>query len=156
MRISPTAFTRVARKALATIAATAVVGGTTVLMAGTAAAATVVADNCTGVVGGRVGDTVSVNGASVSELVRAGAEEARTIVVVHHLTIWPNHLARKISDTQIEVGTVPDARTGSISGEAIGAAVRRALEGKAGLGALPSTQRTTLEASPGPFRPRVG
>lgn len=146
MRISPTAFTRVARKALATIAATAVVGGTTVLMAGTAAAATVVADNCTGVVGGRVGDTVSVNGASVSELVRAGAEEARTIVVVHHLTIWPNHLARKISGTQIEVGTVPDARTGSISGEAIGAAVRRALEGKAGLGALPSTQRTTLDS----------
>ncbi len=66
MRISPTAFTRVARKALATIAATAVVGGTTVLMAGTAAAATVVADNCTGVVGGRVGDTVSVNGATVT------------------------------------------------------------------------------------------
>ncbi|WP_298181070.1 hypothetical protein [Saccharomonospora sp.] len=146
MRISPTAFSRVARRALATIAATAVVGGMTVLTAGTAAAATAVADNCTGAVGGRVGDMVALDGASVSELVRAGAEEARTIVVVHHLTIWPNHLARKISDTQVEVGTVPDAPTSSISGEAIGAAVRQALEGKAGLGALPSTQRTTLDS----------
>ncbi|EHR63944.1 hypothetical protein [Saccharomonospora cyanea] len=145
MRIGSTTLTRVARRTLAATTAAAVIGGAAVLSAGTASAATVTADSCTSVVGGRVGDVVVVDGAAVSELVRQGAEEARTIVVIHHLTIWPNHLAREMEDEHVEVGTVPDRRTSAIDGEVIGAAVRDALEGKAGLGALPSTQETTLD-----------
>lgn len=145
MRIGSTAFLRVARRAFTATTAAAVIGGTALLSAGTASAATVTTDSCTSVVGGRVGDTVVLDGAAVSELVRQGAEEARTIVIIHHLTIWPNHLARKIEDEQLEVGTVPDRRADTISGETIGEAVRAALEGKAGLGALPSTKETTLD-----------
>lgn len=145
MRISSAALTRVARRTLATTAVLAVLAGTAVATAGTASAATVTAEHCTSVVGGRVGDTVLLDGAAVSELVRQGAEQARTIVVVHHLTVWPNHLARKMEGEQLEVGTIADKRVGTISGEVIGEAVRGALEGSAGLGALPSTQETTLD-----------
>lgn len=148
MRITPTTLARAARRTLAATVVAGAVGSTAILTAGTAAAssgATVTADNCTATVGGRVGDTVSLSGEAVSELVRQGAEEARTIVVVHHITIWPNHLARKVSDAELEVGTVADARSGSISGEDIASAVRQELDGKAGLGALPSTQETTLD-----------
>jgi hypothetical protein len=147
VRISSTALARTTRRAVASLAVAATVAGTAVLTAGTASAgdATVTTDNCTSVIGGRVGDTVLVDGSAVSELVRQGAEEARTIVVIHHLTIWPNHLARKIEKEQIEVGTIPDRRTSTVDGEVIGAAVRNALEGKAGLGALKSTKETTLD-----------
>ncbi|WP_433470879.1 hypothetical protein [Saccharomonospora azurea] len=145
MRISSTALTGRTRRTIASMAVAATVAGTAVLTAGTASAATVTADNCTSVIGGRVGDTVLVDGAAVSELVRQGAEEARTIVVVHHLTIWPNHLARKVEKEELEVGTVPDRPTSVLDGDVIASAVRDALEGRAGLGALPSTQETTLD-----------
>ncbi|WP_019813708.1 hypothetical protein [Saccharomonospora saliphila] len=146
MRLDPTALARAVRKALTATTAAVVAGGVTVLTAGSAsAAATVTADSCTGTVGGRAGDTVAVDGSAVSDLVRQGAEEAKSIIVVHDLTIWPNHLADTIADERLSVGTVPDARTGSVDGATIGAAVREALDGSAGLGALPSTQDTTLD-----------
>ncbi|TLW93328.1 hypothetical protein FFT09_07920 [Saccharomonospora piscinae] len=146
MRISTAALNRVVRRALGTTVATAVIGGTAVLTAGAAGAAAVVtADTCAGVVAGRTADTVSIDGEALAGLVKQGAKEAQTIVVIHHLTIWPNHLARKISDEPVEIGTVPEKRTSTIDGDTIATAVTDALDGSAGLGALPSTQRTTLD-----------
>ncbi|WP_019810950.1 hypothetical protein, partial [Saccharomonospora halophila] len=145
MRLSPTALTRVTRKAFTATTVAVVAGGMSLLAAGSASAATATADSCTGTVSGGVGDTVTLDGAAVSSLVEQGARDAKTIIVVHDVTIWPNHLANKIADERLSVGTVPRARSGAIGGDAIGEAVRAALDGSAGLGALPSTQDKTLD-----------
>ncbi len=145
MRLSPTTLTRVTRKAFTATTVAVVAGGMSLLAAGSASAATATADSCTGTVSGGVGDTVTLDGAAVSSLVEQGAREAKTIIIVHDITIWPNHLANKIADEQLSVGTVPQARSGAVGGDAIGEAVRAALDGSAGLGALPSTQDKTLD-----------
>ncbi|EHR53856.1 hypothetical protein SacmaDRAFT_5742 [Saccharomonospora marina XMU15] len=145
MRIRPPALARTMRKALTTTAVAAAVGGLTVLSGGTAAATTLVTDTCTSAVAGQIGDQIAIPGTSVKDLVRQGAIEAKTVIIVHDLTIWPDHLANQVAKKQLTVGTVPDARTATISGQAIGAAVKKALEGSAGLGILPATQQTTLD-----------
>lgn len=145
MRTRLPALARTMRKALMTTAVAAAVGGLTVLSGGTASATTLLADTCTASVAGRIGDQIAVPGTAVKELVRQGAKEAKTVIIVHDLTIWPDHLANKIAKQQLAVGKVPDARAGTISGGTIGAVVKRALEGSAGLGVLPSTQQTTLD-----------
>ncbi|PXY31624.1 hypothetical protein [Prauserella muralis] len=141
MRITATAL---ARKALTTAAVAAVVTGSAVLGAGTASATTLQADSCTASVTGRIGDTVAVPGATVKDLVRQGAREAKSIFLVHDITIWPDHLANEVAKEQLTVGTVPNAQRAVVAGDVVGAAVRQALKDEAGLGALPSTQETTL------------
>ncbi|WP_230423188.1 hypothetical protein [Prauserella cavernicola] len=141
----PTALAGMTRKVFTTAALTAALAGGTVLTAGSAAAAVPPAPSCTAAVTGPIGEAVTVKGESVKDLVKRGAQEAKSVVLVHDLTIWPDHLARKISEETLTVGSVPDAQGGNVGGAVIGTAVRNALEGEAGLGALKSTQQKTLD-----------
>ncbi|ASR38769.1 hypothetical protein BAY61_31455 [Prauserella marina] len=146
MRITPTAMARTTRKVLTTAAVAAAVTGLTMLSGGTASASstTLLADSCTQLVQGRIGDDILLRGESVRDLVKQGAKEAQTIAVVHHLTIWPDHLAREIAKEQLPVGSVPNAQGGTITGSALGSAVRAALKDSAGIGVLGETKETTL------------
>ncbi|WP_110334352.1 hypothetical protein [Prauserella flavalba] len=141
----PTALSRMARKVLTTAAIAAAITGGSVLTAGTASAAIPSAESCTAAVTGPVGEVVTVNGAAVKDLVKRGAQEAKSIIIVHDLTIWPDHLANEIAKETLTVGSVPDAQGGNVNGAVIGTAVRNALEDEAGLGALESTKQKTLD-----------
>ncbi|RBM23707.1 hypothetical protein DI005_01830 [Prauserella sp. PE36] len=145
MRTMPTALSRMTRKVLTTAAIAAAITGGSVLTAGTAAAAIPSAESCTAAVTGPIGEVVTVNGAAVKDLVKRGAQEAKSIIVVHDLTIWPDHLAREIAKETLTVGSVPEAQGGNVSGAVIGTAVRNALKDEAGLGALNSTKQKTLD-----------
>ncbi|MEU3272238.1 hypothetical protein ABZ639_15455 [Saccharomonospora sp. NPDC006951] len=146
MRITPTAMARTTRKVLTTAAVAAAVTGLTMLSGGTASASsqTLLADSCTQMVQGRIGDDILLKGDSLKDLVKQGAKEAKSIVLVHDLTIWPDHLAREIAKEQLPVGSVPNAQGGTITGDAVGSAVRAALKDSAGIGVLGETKETTL------------
>ncbi|MEU6644942.1 hypothetical protein ABZ863_20600 [Saccharomonospora sp. NPDC046836] len=132
------------RKVLTTTAVVAAVAGLGVLAQGTAAASVAEPQSCNAAVTGQIGEQVTLDGTAVKELVRTGAREAKTVFLLHDLTIWPDHVANEIAKKQLIVGSVPDAQSGTVNGEVIGAAVRDALRGSAGLGALPATQESTL------------
>lgn len=110
------------RKALTVAALAAMVTGGAFLAAGTASAATTLADVCTGTVNGGIGDTVVITGSSVEELVRKGANEAGTLAI----GAWAANDIAKVNT--ISVGVMPNAAGGSVKGDAIGAAVRQAVK----------------------------
>ncbi len=110
------------RQALTATALAAMVTGGVFLTGGTASAATTLANACSGTVNGGIGDTVVITGTSVKELVRAGANEAGTLAVGD----WAANDIAKVNT--IAVGVVPNAASGSIQKDAIGAAVRQAVK----------------------------
>ncbi|OXM51072.1 hypothetical protein [Amycolatopsis alba] len=129
------------RKALTVTALATMVTGGALLTAGTASAATTLANACSGTVNGGMGDTVAITGTSVKELVRAGAREAGT------LALWDvaaNDIAKV---NTIAVGTVPQSAGGPVEAKAIGAAVRQAVkETKSwGLGLNPDKTLDSIE-----------
>ncbi|HVW44458.1 MAG TPA: hypothetical protein VHC18_24220 [Amycolatopsis sp.] len=105
---------------------------------GSASAATVLADGCTGGVIGNMGDAVAVQGKDVAGLVKAGAQERAQLLS----GVDPDKLAQEITAKDaLIVGTVPTAANGAITGENIGATVRDALKDADGLGAWSDQQR---------------
>lgn len=130
------------RKALTVTALATMVTGGALLTAGTAsAAATTLANACSGTVNGGMGDTVAITGTSVKELVRAGAKEAGTVAFYD---IAANDIAKV---NRIDLGTVPNSAGGSIEGKAIGAAVRQAVKNTKswGLGLNPEKTLDSIE-----------
>lgn len=145
---SPKAST--SRRVLTATALSAAIGGASLLMGGTATASTVLPENpeqnCSTNVHGVIGDTVAVTGTSVKELVRKGAQEAKEIPLIDDLAIWPNHLARAIADEgAIPVGTVPDAASGKVEGDAVGKAVIERIKNEPGLGLDPQQTLGVIE-----------
>jgi hypothetical protein len=120
--VRKTTIWQTTRKALTATALAALVTGGAFLTAGTASAATTLANACSGTVNGGIGDTVVITGSSVKELVRKGANEAGTLAVGD----WAANDIAKVNT--ISVGVVPNAPGGSVEGDAIGAAVRQAVK----------------------------
>ncbi|MFC3450285.1 hypothetical protein [Amycolatopsis speibonae] len=129
------------RKALTVTALATMVTGGALLTAGTASAATTLANACNGTVNGGMGDTVAITGSSVKELVRAGAKEAGTLALYD---VAANDIAKV---NTISVGTVPQSAGGPVEAKAIGAAVRQAVkETKSwGLGLNPDKTLDSIE-----------
>jgi hypothetical protein len=135
------------RKFLTVTALAAFVTGSAFLSAGTASAATTLAGTCSGSVNGSMGDTVAVQGSSVKELVRKGAQDYVNSHLWTLATVWPNSLADTIAAKgALAVGQVPSAAGGTIAGSAIGSTVSTALKGANGLGVLDSTKNEVLSA----------
>jgi hypothetical protein len=135
------------RKFLTMTALAAFVTGSAFLSAGTASAATTLAGTCSGSVNGSMGDTVAVQGSSVKELVRKGAQDYVNSHLWTALSVWPNTIADTIAGKgALTVGQVPNAAGGTITGSAIGSAVATALKGSNGLGVLDSTKTEVLNA----------
>lgn len=135
------------RRALTVTAVAAFVTGGAFLSAGTASAATTLAGTCSGAVNGSMGDTVAIQGTSVKELVRKGAQDYVNSHLWTALSVWPNSLADTIaSKGALAVGQVPNAAGGTIAGSAIGGTVATALKGANGLGVLDSTKNEVLSA----------
>ncbi len=128
------------RKALTVTALATMVTGGALLTAGTASAATTLANACGGTVNGGMNDTVAITGSSVKELVRAGAKEAGTLALYD---VAANDIAKV---NTISVGSVPSSAGGTIDGKTIGAAVRQAVkETKSwGLGLNPDKTLDTI------------
>jgi hypothetical protein len=118
------------RKALTVTAMAAVVTGGAFLTSGTASAGTMLAESCATTVTGNMGDQIAITGVSVEELVRKGANEAGTLAVGD----WAANDIAKIPT--IVIGKIPATVGGTISGESVGSAVRKALDtsGTWGLG----------------------
>ncbi|SFW54131.1 hypothetical protein SAMN04489730_1292 [Amycolatopsis australiensis] len=135
------------RRALTATAIAAFVTGGAFLSAGTASAATTLAGTCAGSVSGSMGDTVAIQGTSVKELVRKGAQDYVNSHLWTLATVWPNSLADTIAGKgALTVGQVPNAAGGTIAGSAIGSTVATALTGANGLGVLDSTKNEVLAA----------
>jgi hypothetical protein len=118
------------RKALTVTAMAAVVTGGAFLTGGTASAGTMLAPSCADTVTGNMGDQIAITGTSVKELVRKGANEAGTLAVGD----WAANDIAKVPT--IVIGDIPATVGGTISGESIGSAVRKAVDstGTWGLG----------------------
>ena len=135
------------RKFLTVTALAAFVTGSAFLSAGTASAATTLAGTCSGSVNGSMGDTVAVQGTSVKELVRKGAQDYVNSHLWTALSVWPNTIADTIAGKgALAVGQVPNAAGGTIAGSAVGSAVATALKGSNGLGVLDGTKTEVLNA----------
>ncbi|WP_086856491.1 hypothetical protein [Amycolatopsis lexingtonensis] len=135
------------RRALTVTAVAAFVAGGAFLSSGTASAATTLAGTCSGAVNGSMGDTVAVQGTSVKEFVRKGAQDYVNSHLWTALSVWPNTIADTIaSKGALAVGQVPNSAGGTIAGSAIGGAVATALKGSNGLGVLDSTKTEVLNA----------
>jgi len=139
--VRKTTIWQTTRKALTVTALATMVTGGALLTAGTASAATTLANACSGTVNGGMGDTVAITGTSVRELVRAGAREAGTLALYD---VAANDIAKV--DT-IGVGAVPNAAGGAVEGKAIGAAVRQAVKSTKswGLGLNPEKTLDSIE-----------
>jgi hypothetical protein len=118
------------RKALTVTAMAAMVTGGAFLTGGTASAGTMLAEGCASTVTGNMGDQLAITGDSVKELVRKGANDAGTLAMGD----WAASDIAKIPT--IVIGQIPETVGGTISGESVGAAVRKALDssGTWGLG----------------------
>ncbi|WP_410619468.1 hypothetical protein [Amycolatopsis sp. cmx-8-4] len=135
------------RRALTVTAIATFVTGGAFLSAGTASAATTLAGTCTGSVNGSMGDTVAVQGTSVKEIVRKGAQDYVNSHLWTALSVWPNTIADTIAGKgALAVGQVPNAAGGTIAGSAVGSAVATALKGSNGLGVLDGTKNEVLSA----------
>lgn len=150
MRIQRAKPAHAARRALTATAAFAVLAGITLAASPTAAASTVLPEDpkesCTSSVHGVVGDTVAITGDAVADVVKAGANKAKKILVISELAIWDSHLSRVIADAgTIKVGTVPDTDSAKIPGEDIAAKVVEHLEGEPGLGFDPAKTLSIIE-----------
>ena len=122
MQMQRTNSTRGMRRALTTAGSVVAAGGLMLATAGTASASTVVADSCTGTVQATSGDTIAVAGASMTDAVRAGAQEVKNDRAIPWLSsISPDDLANMIaSEPQINVGQVTNRRETTVSGSEIG------------------------------------
>jgi hypothetical protein len=116
------------RKALTVTAMAAVVTGGAFLTGGTASAGTMLADTCASAVTGNMGDQIAVTGTSVKELVRTGANEAGTLALG---SLAADDIAKVPT---ILIGQIPITVGGTISGESVGVAVRKALADTHSLG----------------------
>jgi hypothetical protein len=117
--------------------------GASLAVAGTASAATVVANGCTGSVTGKTGDQVAVSGPALRELVRQSTQES--VNLLNLLTVQPDAVADAIaSNASIPVGSIPGQKTGEVAGSAIGSAVASSLANANGLGLLPATRQAVL------------
>lgn len=135
MRLDPVRQAR-ARKALTTLGIIGFLAGVSLFGSTGTAAAVTATKSCKGTVVGTMGEKVYVHGRSVKELVRAAAKDKAT--GSEALLVWPDKLADDIEAAgALPVGQVPQAATGTVRGEAIGEAVRHALEGESGLGSDP-------------------
>ncbi|MEV4143279.1 hypothetical protein AB0J40_06390 [Amycolatopsis sp. NPDC049691] len=135
------------RKILTATAIAAFLTGGAFLATGTASAATTLAGTCSGAVNGSMGDTVAIQGSSVKELVRKGAQDYVNSHLWTALSVWPNSLADTIAAKgALPVGQVPNAAGGTIAGSAIGGVVATALKGANGLGVLDSTKNEVLSS----------
>nr|WP_101436755.1 hypothetical protein [Amycolatopsis niigatensis] len=131
------------RRALTVTALAALFTGGTFLGAGTASAATTLANQCKGSVTGGMGDSVAVPGSAVKEIVRQAAKDQ--VSFWNLLTVWPDSLANTIADKgNLPVGSIPNAAGGTISGDAIGQVVSDALKDAPGIGLLPDTKTKVL------------
>lgn len=94
-----------------------------------------------------MGDTVAVQGTSVKEIVRKGAQDYVNSHLWTALSVWPNTIADTIAGKgALAVGQVPNAAGGTIAGSAVGSAVATALKGSNGLGVLDGTKNEVLGA----------
>ncbi|MCR6489502.1 hypothetical protein M8542_42465 [Amycolatopsis sp. OK19-0408] len=135
------------RKFLTVTALAAFVTGSAFLSAGTASAATTLAGTCSGSVNGNMGDSVAVQGTSVKELVRKGAQDYVNTHLWTLATVWPNSIADTIAGKgALTVGQVPNAAGGTIAGSAIGSTVATALKGADHLGLIEGTKTEVLNA----------
>lgn len=131
MRMQRTNSTRGKRRALTTAATCAAVGGLMLATSGTAAASTVLQDDCTSDAQGQSGDTIAVDGEALSEPVQKGAEQAKDDLGHWRVSIHPPTLANHIDGLDsIEVGSVADKKQTTVSGDEIGQKVRDLLDDK--------------------------
>lgn len=134
---------RTTRRVLTTGALAALLGG--VVCTGTASAATVLAQGCTGSVVGNIGDQIAVQGKDLADLVRTGAKEQE--VFLHLNGVDPDGLADTITEQgALAVGAVPNAANGTITGQNVAAAVSQALQKASGLGLTSDQKQKTLDA----------
>lgn len=132
MRIHPPCLTR-ARKTLTVLGVAGFVIGSAMLGFTGSAAAVTAETSCEDPITGKVAETVYLNGKSVEDIVRKAAQERKT--GVDYVFVQPDWVAEDIAkEKALQIGTVPNAPSGSIKGEVIGAAVRKALEDANGLG----------------------
>lgn len=122
------------RKTLTSAGIAGLLTGSALFVApGTAAAA--VTSDCSTTVTGKMGDTVSISGTSVKEVVRSSAQKSAGL---DNWFVLPDELARQIAEHDaLAVGSIPRTATGSISGDKIGTVVAEALEDATGLGTNP-------------------
>ncbi len=131
------------RRALTVTAFAALLTGGTFLGASPASAATTLANGCQGSVTGGMGDTVAVPGASVKEIVRQAAKQQ--VDFWRLLTVWPDSLANSIANAgNLQVGQIPNAAGGVVTGDAVGTAVANALKDAPGTGLFPDTKAKVL------------
>ncbi|MFB9929019.1 hypothetical protein ACFORO_00720 [Amycolatopsis halotolerans] len=131
------------RRALTVTALAALFTGGTFLGAGSASAATTLANQCKGTVTGGMGDSVAVPGSAVKEIVRQSAKDQ--VNFWRLATVWPDALANDIANKgNLQVGTIPNAAGGTVSGDAIGQVVSDALKNEWGIGLLPDTKTKVL------------
>ncbi|WP_336156929.1 hypothetical protein [Amycolatopsis sp. VC5-11] len=131
------------RRALTVTALAALFTGGAFLGTGTASAATTLANQCKGSVTGGMGDAVVVPGSAVKEIVRQSAKDQ--VNFWRLATVWPDALANDIANKgNLQVGAIPNAAGGTISGDAIGQVVSGALKNEWGLGLLPDTKTKVL------------
>ncbi|WP_406639782.1 hypothetical protein [Amycolatopsis sp. WGS_07] len=131
------------RRALTVTALAALFTGGTFLGTGTASAATTLANQCKGSVTGGMGDSVAVPGSAVKEIVRQAAKDQ--VNFWRLATVWPDSLANAIANKgNLQVGAIPNAAGGTISGDAIGQVVSNALKNEWGIGLLPDTKTKVL------------
>jgi len=142
---------RAARRALSVAAVTTAVAGGSLLTSGTASAATVLSQACTGTVVGALSDQVAVQGKDVAGIVKAAAQEQEWFL--HLNGVDPAKIADTITKQgAITVGEFPaDAASGTIPGEAVATAVTTALTEagdpyRNGLGIGGDQQQKTLDA----------
>lgn len=115
------------------------------LFTGTASASTVLAQGCTGSVVGNIGDEIAVQGKDLADMVRTGAKEQE--VFLHLNGVDPGGLADTITrQGALAVGAVPNAATGTVTGENVAAAVSQALQNASGLGVTSDQKQKTLDA----------
>ncbi|GAB2979323.1 hypothetical protein GCM10017788_16100 [Amycolatopsis acidiphila] len=115
------------------------------LFTGTASASTVLAQGCTGSVVGNIGDQIAVQGKDLADLVRTGAKEQE--VFLHLNGVDPDGLADTITKQgALAVGAVPNAATGTITGQNVAAAVSQALQNASGLGVTSDQKQKTLNS----------
>jgi hypothetical protein len=113
VRISRAGLVRTGRIALTASALALTTSGLTLLGSATASATVLQDKDCTSAVHGVIGDTVSIEGSLLRDLVKRGASEAGSLAVSE----WAASDIEKAG--VLEVGTVPDAQSGKVTGDAI-------------------------------------
>ncbi|GLY67484.1 hypothetical protein [Amycolatopsis taiwanensis] len=112
---------------------------------GTASAGTVLAEACTGMVIGNIGDQVAVQGKDLADVVRAGAAEQE--IFLHLNGVDPAKLAQEISNQGVlTVAEIPDSAVSALGGDQVATAVTQALRSADGLGLVADQKQKTLDS----------